>query len=59
MYNLRTNKVVSRSQYVKTKHTPIKIIKAMAVLAEKGVISPDEMDPSTEEEVVDDEDNEP
>jgi len=38
LYNLRTNRIVSRSQYTKTKHTPDNIIQMMNDLAVKGIL---------------------
>jgi len=44
-YNLRTKKVVARSQYVKIKHTPDNIVSAMNLLAvSKGILKSDDVD---------------
>ena len=44
-YNLRLKKVVSRSQYVKSKHTPNNIVSAMNLLAaSKGILKSDDVD---------------
>ena len=44
LYNLRTNRIVSRSQYIKTKHTPDNIIQMMNALAVKGILKPSDID---------------
>jgi len=44
LYNLRTNRIVSRSQYSKTKHTPDNIIQLMNALAVKGNLKPSDID---------------
>ena len=44
-YNLRTQMVVARSQYLKIKHTPVNIVSAMNLLAEsKGILKSDDVD---------------
>jgi len=36
LYNIKTKKLVTRSQYIKVKFTPDNIINSMTLLAEKG-----------------------
>jgi len=43
LYNLRTKKIVSRSQYTKMKHTPDEIIKMMTLLGAKGILKPSDI----------------
>jgi len=44
LFNLRSNRIVSRSQYIKIKHTPDEIIKIMNNLALKGTLKASDID---------------